>query len=70
MSLLDHSRFSLKSSCELKEVPEELKTSVFNKGKKEDPGNYRMVSFTLILEDISKPIEKVWSPSHQEGDCE
>jgi len=35
------------------EVPEDCRkasvTSVFKKGKKEDPGNYRLVSLTSIL---------------------
>ena len=53
------------------EVPEDLRkasvTPVFNKGKKEDPGNYRAVSITsipgkmmqqLILEVIIKQVEE------------
>lgn len=63
------------SSWESKEVPEDLNTSVFKKGKKGDPGNYSVVSLTMIpwkvmgkiiLEAISKSIIKVWPPSHQE----
>lgn len=54
------------SSWESKEVPEDSKTSIFKKDKKEDPLNYRLVSLTsvpwtmmgqTILENISKPIK-------------
>jgi len=53
------------------EVPEDWKkaivTAIFKKGKKEDPGNYRLVSLTsihgkmmeqLILDVISKEVEE------------
>jgi len=63
------------------EVPEDWRkanvTSVFKKGKKEDPGNYRLVSLTsipgkvmeqLILEVIIKQVEeKKVIRSHQHG---
>lgn len=51
MSLLGHS-IIFESSWESKEVPEDLKTSIFKKGKKEDRWNYGLVSLTLIPWDV------------------
>lgn len=47
MSLLGHS-IVFEGSWELKEAPVDMKTSVFKKGKKGDPGNYSIVSLTMI----------------------
>jgi len=52
MSLLSHSPSALGRYWRTGEVPEDWRkasvTPIFKKGKKEDPGNYRPVSFTSI----------------------
>jgi len=69
MSLLSHSPSSLKGSGEQKGPRTGGKpvSHSFQKGKKEDPGNYRPVSLTsilgkvmdqLILDAISKQVEE------------
>lgn len=37
-----------KSLWELNEVPEDVKTSIFKKGKKGDPGKYSVVRLNMI----------------------
>lgn len=63
----------IESSWELKEAPEDMKTSVFKKGKKGDPENYSVDSLTMIpwkameqVKDIFKFVKKAWPATHQE----
>jgi len=71
MSLLSHSPSSLRGPGGQESCPEDWWkasiTPIFKKGKKEDPGNYRLVSLTsipgmmmeqLILEVIIKQVEE------------
>jgi len=52
VSSFNESPIIYERSCRTEEVPEDWRkanvTPVFKKGKKEDPGNYRLVSLTSI----------------------